>query len=90
MAGGFREERLASVSHAVGGEPRFERVAFLYYFWKRLSVALSPIRIIPRHDLISAAMMGVDRFLMRFAWTRRNMIGLIWGLEKPFGRSVAQ
>jgi SAM-dependent methyltransferase len=87
MAGGFREERLSSVIHVVGGEPRFERVAFLYYFWKRLSVSLFPevFRIIPRHDLISAAMMGVDRFLMRFTWTRRNMIRLIWGFEKPSG-----
>jgi SAM-dependent methyltransferase len=92
LSGGFREERLSEAIQHVGGDPWFERVAFLYYFWKRLSVSLFPevFRIVPRHDLISAAMMGVDRFLMRFAWTRRNMIRLIWGFDKPSGRSAAQ
>jgi SAM-dependent methyltransferase len=84
MSGGFREERLAEVIREVGGEPRFERVAFLYYLWKRVSVSLFPdvFRIVPRHDLVSAALMRADRMLARVKWTRSSMIRLIWGFEK--------
>jgi SAM-dependent methyltransferase len=85
MAGGFREERLAAFVRAVGGIPRFERVALSYYLWHRVSVALFPevARFLPRHDLIAAGCMRVDRFLSRFAWARKNMIRLIWGFDKP-------
>jgi SAM-dependent methyltransferase len=85
MAGGFREERLAEVIRGVGGIPWFERFALFYYVWHRASVALFPevARLLPRHDLISAACMRVDGFLSRFAWVRRNMIRLIWGFDKP-------
>jgi SAM-dependent methyltransferase len=84
MSGGFREERLSEAIRRVGGEPWFERVAFLYYFWKRASVALFPkvLRVIPRHDLVSTALMRIDRFLSRFRWVRRNTIRLIWGFDK--------
>jgi SAM-dependent methyltransferase len=92
MGGGSREERLFHVIHGAGGDPWFERVAFLYYFWKRLSVSLFPevFRIVPRHDLISAAVMRADRFLLRFAWARRNMIRLVWGFDKPSGLRAAR
>lgn len=92
IGGGFREERLSDVIHGAGGDPWFERVAFLYYFWKRLSVSLFPevFRIVPRHDLISAIVMRADRFLLRFAWPRRNMIRLIWGFDKPSGLGTAR
>jgi SAM-dependent methyltransferase len=85
LAGGFREERLADSIRRVGGIPWFERVALLYYVWHRASVALFPsaARLLPRHDLISAACMRADRFLSRFSWARRNMIRLIWGFDKP-------
>ena len=85
MAGGFREERLSEAIRRVGGEPWFERVAFLYYFWKRASVSLFPdvLRVIPRHDRISAALKRIDRSLSRFGWVRRNTIRLIWGFDKP-------
>jgi SAM-dependent methyltransferase len=85
MAGGFREDRLAASIQAVGGIPRFERVAMIYYLWHRVSVALFPdvARFLPRLDLIADGCMRVDRFLSRFAWARKNMIRLIWGFDKP-------
>ena len=85
VGGGFREDRLSDSVRRVGGEPWFERIAFVYYFWKRASVSLFPevLRVIPRHDMISAALMRIDRVLSRFGWGRRNMIRLIWGFDKP-------
>lgn len=85
VGGGFREDRLSDAVRRVGGEPWFERIAFVYYFWKRASVSLFPevLRVIPRHDMISAALMRIDRVLSRFGWGRRNMIRLIWGFDKP-------
>jgi SAM-dependent methyltransferase len=89
MAGGFREEDLGAIIRGVGGDPWFERVALLYYMWKRASVSLfrDALRIVPRHDAVSAACMRVDRFLCRFSWGRRNMIRLIWGFDKPVPRA---
>jgi SAM-dependent methyltransferase len=85
MAGGFHEEQLAASIRAVGGIPRFERVALVYYLWHRVSVALFPdvARFLPRHGLIAAGCRRADQFLARFGWARRNMIRLIWGFEKP-------
>jgi SAM-dependent methyltransferase len=85
MAGGFREERLAEVIERAGCDPWAERVAFLYYLWKRASVSLFPgaFRVIPRHDRVAQACLHTDRLLARFAWGRRNMIRLVWGFDKP-------
>jgi SAM-dependent methyltransferase len=85
MAGGLREDVLAEYIRATGCDPWFERIAFLYWYWKRASVALFPefFRWLPRHDLISRSLKAADLKLGRFKWVRRNMIRLIWGLEKP-------
>lgn len=85
FAGGMRETALASQIRAAGGEPWFERVAFLYFFWQRLSVSLFPelLRYVPRHDLISRALKRIDLRLARFRFVRRNMIRLVWGFDKP-------
>ena len=87
LTGGLREEFLAGQIRAVGGQPKFERVAFLYFYWKRASVSLFPglFRPIPRHDLISRSLMQSDLWLARFRFIRRNMIRLIWGFDKPYG-----
>jgi SAM-dependent methyltransferase len=84
MAGGFREGLLAERIRAVGGEPWFERVAFLYFYWKRASVSLFPeiFRIIPRHDLISRGLKWIDCRLARVPFVRRNMIRLVWGFDR--------
>jgi hypothetical protein len=83
MTGGMREEVLAEKIRAVGGQPRFERVAFLYWYWKRVSVSLFPeaFRLIPRHDVISRELMRLDTWLSRFPFVRRNMIRLVWGFD---------
>jgi SAM-dependent methyltransferase len=85
MTGGLREDALAERIRAVGGEPWFERVAFLYWYWKRASVSLFPtfFGFIPRHDLISRALKRVDLRLGRFRCVQRNMIRLVWGMDKP-------
>jgi SAM-dependent methyltransferase len=85
MAGGLREDVLAERIRAVGGVPWFERVAFLYWFWKRVSVSLFPefFAFLPRHDLISRAFKAIDLRLSRFNWVQRNMIRLVWGMDKP-------
>ncbi|MGA2928729.1 MAG: hypothetical protein ABSG43_22620, partial [Solirubrobacteraceae bacterium] len=76
---------------AVGAEPWFERVAFLYYYWKRVSVSLFPelCARVPRHDLISQAFKRIDLSLARIRFVRRNMIRLVWGIDKPAGVRAA-
>jgi SAM-dependent methyltransferase len=89
MAGGMHEDLLAEQIRAAGGEPWFERVAFLYFYWKRASVSLFPkaFRLIPRHDLISRALRWADvRLARHIPFVRANMIRLVWGLDKPAGR----
>ena len=85
LEGGLREDVLSQRIRAVGGEPWFERCAFLYWYWKRASVSLFPelFVLIPRHDLISRALKAIDVKLGRFNWVRRNMIRLVWGMDKP-------
>jgi SAM-dependent methyltransferase len=87
MTGGLREDVLSEQIRAVGGQPWFERVAFLYFYWKRASVSLFPglFRPIPRHELISRSLMRLDLRLARWPFIRRNMIRLIWGFDKPPG-----
>lgn len=91
MAGGMREELLADEIQGAGGEPWFERIAFLYWYWKRVSVSLfaGVFRFLPRHDLISRALMTLDLWLARFSFVQRNMIRLVWGLEKPLTAPAA-
>jgi SAM-dependent methyltransferase len=85
MRGGLREDALAQAIEAVGGEPWFERVAFFYFYWKRVSVSVFPeiFRHIPRQNLISRALQWADLRLARLKFVRRNMIRLIWGMDKP-------
>ncbi len=91
VAGGLREGVLAARIRAAGGEPSFERVAFLYYYWKRASVSLFPglFRRVPRHDLISHALKRIDLELARLRFVRRNMIRLVWGFDKPLDAAAA-
>jgi SAM-dependent methyltransferase len=85
IRGGLRETVLAQRIRAVGGVAWFERVAFLYYYWKRASVSLFPevFRWIPRHDLVSLGLKQLDLRLARLKAVRRNMIRLVWGMDKP-------
>jgi SAM-dependent methyltransferase len=85
LSGGFREPRLAAAIRRVGGEPRFQRVALLYYLWMRAAGTLFPARVrrLRLHERVARACMGIDRLLLRSAWGRRNMIRLIWGFDKP-------
>ena len=89
FAGGLREDALDVAIRGAGGLPWFERVAFLYYYWQRVSVSLFPelLRHVPRHDLISRALKRVDCELARYRCVRRNMIRLVWGFDKPSERS---
>lgn len=84
FAGGFVEDELAAEIRSVGGEPYFERVAFLYYMWMRSTRSLFPkLRDLPGHARVAAALERIDRWLGRYAWYRANMIRLVWGFEKP-------
>jgi SAM-dependent methyltransferase len=85
VAGGMREPMLAERIRATGCRPWFERLALFYCLWKRASVSLFPevFRFIPRHDLVSRVLKGIDTRLARVPFFRRNMIRLVWGFDRP-------
>lgn len=85
LAGGFQEADLERRIRTVGGESKLELVALAYDVWKRASISLFPeaMRLLPPHDLISAARRRLDALLGRFPVVRRNMIRLVRGLENP-------
>jgi len=85
MGGGFREDDMAGRIRAVGCRPWFHREAFLYYFWTRAADRLFPERLerLGRHRGVARALIATDERLSRYAWVRRNLIRLVWGMDKP-------
>lgn len=90
LEGGFREERLARRILELGCQPWFERSGFVHYFVTRASERLPPQRIwraLVLHDGFLAALISFDERIARFEVVQRNLIRLVWGLDKP--RSAA-
>lgn len=86
FSGGFREERLASRILELGCEPWFERSGFVHYFVTRASERLPPQRLwsaLVAHDALLAGLIRLDDQLGRFTTVQRNLIRLVWGLDKP-------
>ena len=85
LSGGFREPELEVAIRRVGGEPWFERVAFLYYIWMRAAGTLLPakVRRFRVHGLVARGCMRADKLLMSSEWGRRNMVRLVWGFDMP-------
>jgi SAM-dependent methyltransferase len=86
MHGGFREEELAELIRAAGGEPWFERSGFVHYLFTRASERLPPQRVfrfLAGRDPLLNALIGLDRALERVPFMRRNLIRLVWGMTKP-------
>ncbi len=86
LAGGFREEQLATRIRALGAEPYFERSGFVHYFVTRASERLPPQRLwkaIVGHERVLRALIAVDDSLGRRRLMRNNLIRLVWGFDKP-------
>lgn len=86
LGGGFREEQLAQTIRRLGCEPWFERGGLLHYLVTRASERLPPQRLwralVSRREFLQGLIM-LDSRLSRFAIARRNLIRLVWGLDKP-------
>lgn len=85
MHGGFREEELAKLIRAAGGEPWFERSSFVHYLFTRASERLPPQRVfryLAGREALLNALIAADRGLERIPGMRRNLIRLVWGMTK--------
>jgi SAM-dependent methyltransferase len=86
-SGGFRVEPLASRIRELGCEPWFERSGFVHYFVTRASERLPPQRLwsaLVARDAFLAGLIRLDDQLARFKTVQRNLIRLVWGLDKPY------
>jgi ubiquinone/menaquinone biosynthesis C-methylase UbiE len=86
MHGGFREDELAKLIRAAGGEPWFERSSFVHYLFTRASERLPPQRVfrfLASRDRLLGALIAVDHALEHLPGMRRNLIRLVWGMTKP-------
>jgi ubiquinone/menaquinone biosynthesis C-methylase UbiE len=84
MSGGFREGMLAEIIEQVGGKPYFKRTIFLGYLVSRGAEKLLPSSMSSRvkGSWIHKSSLGIDKFMEKFAFYRKNQIRLVWGLEK--------
>ena len=86
FAGGFREEHLAGRILELGCRPWFERSGFVHYLVTRASERLPPQglwRALVARDAFLAALIRLDDRISRFDAVQRNLIRLVWGLDKP-------
>jgi len=84
MSGGFREEELTKIIEKFGGKPYFERTAFLGFLITRGATKILPRTMANRvkSSWIYKIALGIDNFMGKFEFYRRNQIRLVWGLEK--------
>ena len=84
MSGGFREEKLTEIIERIGGKPYFKRTAFLGYLISRGAEKLLPSSIVNgvKTGHIHKLSLGIDNFMGKFAFYKKNLIRLVWGFEK--------